>query len=276
VKVDELPRLAAMMLLSHCYHGSITFGLMNSPTKQCNQLLEMALVAEEYLCPSLLLECELRLLMHTSRLEKHNYNACICVQCSGGAFLSEEKSDVLLDSAKINLGDDKKHFYCEYVGVYVLKTATPVKMSLDGACLITPENGLDILAIAQQLEQSSCCRREHYGLKFCCSGGNAVFKPTSSCGVLSNNRGKVVGTTECIFGPFAAAKMMAVWIMLQNFPAVVRGKSYLNQINRGDTEDDNMDEVDESFTKKTDAGKDKFAILLLQTCLEELACSPLI
>ena len=177
VQID-LPLLEAKMLLSHCYHGSIAFGLKRAPIEQCSQLLELALVAEEYICPSLLAECELRL------LEKSYTGVCICHRCISGIILSN--------------------------------------------ALITPDSGLDILAVAQQLEQSSCCS---------------------------------VGT------PFVAAKTIAIYTMLRNFPAVLKSYSYLRQIKDCSEEDD----IDTSFT--TQASRDESAILLLQTCLEGLACS---
>jgi len=102
----DLPLLAAKMLLSHCYHGSITFGWMKSSLKQCHQLLEMALVAEEYLCPSLLLECEIRLLMQTSsRCE------CICPYCSTGGISLKGQIDCPIrlqcfERAENNLDND--------------------------------------------------------------------------------------------------------------------------------------------------------------------------
>ncbi len=262
----KIPLLAAMMLLSHCYHGSIAFGLKKSLIKQCNQLMEMALIAEEYLCPSLLLECETRL------LEKYDYNPCICRQCKG-CRISSEESEVPYDSQNFNSGDFKSAC-CEYNGVYIYETETFVKTTTDSTGLITPENCLDILAIAQQLEQSSCSQRDLYGLKYCYSSAtNDGFKSTSSCGDISIDDGKVIHAEFCALAPFAAAKMIAVWVMLRNFPAVVRSKAYLHQIDGGD-DDKYLDEVDAAFIKRPDAENVTLAIRLLQTCLEELACSP--
>ncbi len=268
----EIPLLAAMMLLSHCYHGSIAFGLKKSLAEQCNQLMEMALIAEEYICPSLLLECELRLVMPTSHLEKYDCNPCICSQCNG-CLSSSEKSEVPYDSQNFN-SSDVKSACCEYAGFYIYETRTFVKTTTDNTGLITPENCLDILAIAQQLEQSSCFQRNLYGLKYCYSSGtNNCLTSTSSCGDVSIDDGKVVHSDYCVLAPFAAAKLIAVWMMLRNFPAVVRSKAYLHQIDGGDEAND-YDEVDATFVKRPDAENVTLAIPLLQTCLEELACSP--
>lgn len=269
VKVDHLPLLTAMMLLCHCYHGSIAFGLRKSPLEQCHQLLEMALVAEEYLCPSLLLECELRLLQNSSK------NCCICPHCSDESILSEEQMDCpigleCLEKAKM-IHDPT--LYCEPAGVHTYKSSST--FISDGG-LITPESALDILAVAQQLEQSSSSsQQELYRIKFYQSG-NKIDDPKktmSSCVGWNNNinSDKEVGTGY-ISTPFAAAKIMAIWSMLRNFPAVIKSDSYLRQINNDD--EDDIAEVDASFTAGAHPGNDECATLLLETCLEELARSP--
>jgi len=52
----------ACLLIQHCYHGSIVTGLSKNRRECCQELMELALIAEEYLCPSLLAKCEMRLL----------------------------------------------------------------------------------------------------------------------------------------------------------------------------------------------------------------------
>ena len=49
------------MFVTHCYHGSIVFGLSQNIYRCCEQLLNLSVIAQMYLCPSLLLECEMRL-----------------------------------------------------------------------------------------------------------------------------------------------------------------------------------------------------------------------
>lgn len=271
----DIPLLAAMMLLSHCYHGSIAFGLMKSTVKQCTQLLEMALIAEEYLCPSLLLECELRLLMDKSYLEKHDYNPCICMQCLG-RVISSEKSKVHMDFERIN-HDECQSSYCEYAGFYIYETGPFMKSSIDSAGLVTPENCLDVLAIAQQQEHSSCCQKELYGLRFYYSSGMSsdCCKSTLPCGDMNIKGRKVADTDFFVLAPFAAAKIASIWTILRNFSAVVKSKAFMHQVGSdGGNDENDLDEVDAAFTKQPSAGNDKLAIRLLQTCLEELACSP--
>jgi hypothetical protein len=253
--------LVAMMLLTHCYHGSIAFGLMKSPKKQCRQLLELALIAEEYMCPSLLLECELRLLMQVSFLEKHSFAPCICPQCSSGVFQSKEQllcpaGIQCLEKAKLNLGDGLS-LHCEPVGV----TLYGCMSSNENGGLITPESGLDVLAVAQQLEQSSC--QDFYRTEFYRSGTIYESHPT----IASYERwNQYAIPAECVCAPFTAAKVMAVSIMLRNFPAVIKSESYLRQIK---SDDDDVAEGDDSFNNGL-AGNDKYAIFLLQTCLTSM------
>ncbi|KAL7542163.1 hypothetical protein ACHAXR_011580 [Thalassiosira sp. AJA248-18] len=271
----NLPLLVAKMMLCHCYHGSIALGLLKSPSKQCHQLLEMALVADEYLCPSLLLECEIRLLMQTSSHGTKSGSLCICPHCSGEIIASNEQLMCpvrlkCLENAKKNLGSDDLSLYCEPVGVYAYKTSTFIISNQSG--LITAQSALDVLAVAQQLDQSSSCQNG-YAIKYCRSG--SIDGPNStmampSFGGWSIDTDKGVGA-GCVSVPFSAAKMMSIWVMLRDFPAVIKSDSYLRQT-RSNNEDE-IAEVDSAIAMVGQAGNDEDAILLLQTCLDELACS---
>ena len=53
---------ACKWLLQHIYHGSIVGGWHTDPLQCASDLLELAIIAEEFICPSLLRECEMRLL----------------------------------------------------------------------------------------------------------------------------------------------------------------------------------------------------------------------
>ena len=72
--VDISSKSCAWML-EHIYHGSIVSGLSREKAQICQDLLELMIVAEEFLCFSLLQECEMRLLHH----EQH---VCFCWSCS--------------------------------------------------------------------------------------------------------------------------------------------------------------------------------------------------
>ena len=261
IKADQLPLFAAMMLLTHCYHGSITFGLKNSSMETCRQLLELALIAEEYLCPSLLLECELRLLMQRSFLEKNNFSPCICLQCSNNSLLKSNKfcpsGLKCLEKLTYHI-DEVSSLHCEAAGVYFYNC---VLSSNENAGLISPETCLDVLATAQQLEQS-LSDQEFYRTEYYRSGCMNDPNPSERC----DNSVSATGST---LTPFAAAKRKAIWILLRNFSLVLRSDAFLRQI-KSDDNDDNVDEGDDSFVTKRVDGNDNYAIFLLQTCLEEL------
>mmetsp|Transcript_23160 Transcript_23160/g.39588 ORF Transcript_23160/g.39588 Transcript_23160/m.39588 type:complete len:668 (-) Transcript_23160:1430-3433(-) len=267
----DIPLLVAKMLLQHCYHGSIAFGLMKSPMKQCHQLLELALIAEEYLCPSLILECEIRLLMQTSSPN------CICPQCCSGAISTEKQIECptrlqCLENARKNGNADD---LCEPAGVYAYKTSSFIMLSGQNG-LITAGTAIDVLAVSQQLEQSLSCQQGLYAIKYCQS--KSIDNPNSTM-VMPSFGGWDINTDKerdsgCITVPFAAAKIMAIWVQLRDFSAVIRSDSYLRQIKSDDDEDDAA-EVDDSFGIGARSGSDEDAILLLQTCLEELARNPL-
>ena len=262
VNVD-LPLLVAKMLLCHCYHDSIAFGLPTLPLKHCHQLLELALVAEEYICPSLLLEIEMRLLMPTSS------PACICPHCCG--ISPEEQPDCPI--ALKCLEKAKQNQYCEPAGVYSYKTSNFI--SSQGG-LITPDSAIDVLAVAQQLDQSSSCRQELYALKYCRSGSIEDPKSTvtmPSFGGWNIDVIKSIGA-GCIEVPFAAAKTTAIGKMLRDFSAVITSDSYSRQI-KSDVDDNAVIEADNPFAEETQSGSED-ATLLLQTCLEELARSALL
>lgn len=61
-------------LIQHCYHGSICSGLPSDLTACCQEILDLYLLSLEYLCPSLALECEMRLL-------SSNPYKCFCCNC---------------------------------------------------------------------------------------------------------------------------------------------------------------------------------------------------
>jgi len=291
----DLPQLVAKMLLSHIYHGSIVFGLRGSSTEQCQQLLELALLAEEYLCPSLLLECELRL------LERSSCTLCICPQCSGGKQISTNhvsSTDQVayraelqcLEKARDNL-DESLSMFCQPNGVHIYKSSV---VSSKSKSIITAQNGLDILAVAQQLECSQFNQQSLYRLKNNLPSTNSTNNGLSKSS-LSNqfehislqgesNKDEVTtqsiekisimekdnDDTEYMSVPFVAAKSMAVRSMLSNFPVVLKSESYARQCkNNSYQEEADMDEIDdESFTSQAD--KNENGVLLLQACLEEL------
>ena len=195
-----------------------------------------------------------------------------------------------LEKAKNSLDEDLS-LHCKPVGVHTYQTSSTIMSSIQDKSLITAQNGLDILAIAQQLE-SSCCQQGIYRMKYCQSATVADLKATKEA-ILNNILDDICSrvspvSTGCsnsgskrhgkyqarLHIPFAAAKEMAVWTMLCNFPRLLKSDLYLQQRKNfnGGNENDTA-EGDASFAM-TRMDKDECAIFLLQTCLEILAHSP--
>ena len=189
----DLPLTVARMLLSHIYTGSIAFGL-KSGQLLCYQLLELALLAEEYLCPTLMLECEIRLLKYGRK--------CICPHCIAHNFGNR----------------------------YIIDTPS--------SDLITFETALDVIAVAQQLEESASAPIYH---------------------------SKEVDNIQNSTAPFHVAKLTAAAVILMNFKAVLCSRSFMRQ-----TQSDGTDEyVMDVFCCEN-------SILLLSMCLEELKHNALV
>lgn len=191
----------AKILLAHIYHGSILYGWKSGPELKCHQLLELALLAQEYLCPTLILECEMRLLGYGSK-------DCICHNCM------IEKNCLESDGES-----------------YIYKIGGPC------SSLITPQNALDVLAVAETF----AAHQGYYETK--CSEKSLSTKITS---------------------PFIAAKIAAVKTILTHFKAVCDSDAFLRQ-----TQDNQFDTL-------SDVGVDESCTMLLSLCLGELKNNPLL
>jgi hypothetical protein len=188
----------AAIMLAHIYHGSIVAGLKIGAIHQCHQLLELALLAEEYLCPTLLLECEMRLLKYRDR-------QCICPNC-------------LADQRQNTGAEAEDEHDAPFYG------------------LITAETALDVIAVAQQLEESSAT----YETKHIKIGG-----------------------------PFVTVKRAAIEVILINFKAVISSRSFLQHTRYNDDKFSYSDQ-DPEVTH----GTDEDSMMLLSMCLDELRYNP--
>jgi ankyrin repeat protein len=118
-------------MLQHMYHGSITSGWAPDNALQCCQdVLELMLVAEEFLCPSLMQECEMRLL-------SSDPTQCFCWNCCKAV-------------RSLVSSDGKDDVQCLYV------VHGPSR-------LIAVENAVDCLAVSQQV---SAVKSVDYLIKF--------------------------------------------------------------------------------------------------------------
>jgi len=79
------PTSILVLFLSHCYHGSIFHGLSADIDLCTEQLLELYLMAEEYLCTTLARECEMRLMSECPY-------KCYCWYCCSEIFSVDKDS----------------------------------------------------------------------------------------------------------------------------------------------------------------------------------------
>ena len=238
--VIDLPLLIAKMLICHCYHGSISFGLMSSasPLKRCEQLLELALLAEEYLLPSLITEVEMRLLDTKG-------SDCFCAYCSGASLSPSDA--VELPVARQCLALDEENI--EPTGVYFQKASH--SNTISQSSLISPGSSLSVLAVSQQLSSSS--QSGSYKLKYIKCQESVV----NSC--IDVEKDANAGTIDA---PFLACKAVAVHTLLREF------KVFMHLANA------ESDDIPTLIDIENDSGIDETHIFLLRTCLEELAQSP--
>lgn len=112
-------------MLQHIYHGSILSGELSRDRQECCwELMELLLAAEEFICRSLVQECEMRLLAADPR-------QCFCVACGRAGTIKDQQVD------------------CHYL--------------VDGPShCITPDSALDVLAVAQHV--SAACLEADYML----------------------------------------------------------------------------------------------------------------
>ena len=237
----DLPLLLAKMLVCHIYHGSISLGLMASPLKRNEQLLELALVAEEYLCPSLLMEVEMRLLETKS-------NDCFCAYCSGAAMTPKDESTCpiaieFLERAEQNMG-------CHPSGVYFYKASR-----FNVSSLISPESAINVLAVAQQLNLSSCSENGCYALKYTTKSHDESVASMEIHVDGDRNAGVLTA-------PFRACKIVASFTLLRDF------KLFMDQANKKDAD---ADDIPMLACRGRNSGVDERCIVLLRACLEELA-----
>jgi len=123
VELDISTRML-VFFMQHCYHGSIFFGLSTDINVCCRELMELSLIADEYICPSLLAECEMRLIS-----SKPHICFCWCC-CAAVESISEREADAFaLSSNSIE---------CEF------SVCTPSK-------LITAGTAFSILLLSHQL-----------------------------------------------------------------------------------------------------------------------------
>lgn len=117
-------------LLEHMYHGSIAGGLSKYPHESCQELLELLLVGEEFICRSLVQECEMRMLSSDSFFDR-----CLCSYCCANAART---------TTPMNQADSVECIY---------RVSGPT-------CLVTADAAVDVLAVVQHVA-GSCCETDY-------------------------------------------------------------------------------------------------------------------
>mmetsp|Transcript_17545 Transcript_17545/g.26416 ORF Transcript_17545/g.26416 Transcript_17545/m.26416 type:complete len:184 (+) Transcript_17545:1-552(+) len=155
----------------------------------------------------------------------------------------------LLERAGQNMGE------CLPSGVYFYKASR-----FNSSSLISPESAINVLAVAQQLDQSSSAQNGSYALKF------TTHESVASTDI-DVEGGKNAGV---LTAPFLACKIAASYTLLRDF------KLFMAQANTQDDNDGDGDGDDiPLLAGGRDSTVDESCILLLRTCLEELAQNPL-
>lgn len=140
-------------------------GLSADATKCCGDVLDLMLVAEEFLCPSLRQECEIRLLA-----PRTEYNRCFCCLCAS-------------TSLPRNIGTaSHPAVQCVY------------RISFGVSHLVSEETSLDVLATVQSLVDE--CFASNYTIDAIETGGSTrvSFAP------LEQLRDVALNTILCRFG----------------------------------------------------------------------------
>jgi hypothetical protein len=176
-------------LLQHIYHGSIASGWDPDP---CDSVLELALVAEEFLCPSLLLECEMRLLAS-------NATACYCWSCCVAVRRVDQ------DSERCQMAQ------CLY------RARGPSQM-------LTAHTSMNALAVCQQLS-SAVNIEDNHRIKF-------WPKPQYPLTYQSTKKAWVNfdSSVRILNAPFAAVQDAAIGAMLLHYPRVLKSESFLGHV----------------------------------------------
>ena len=148
IQVD-LTATTCQRILEHMYHGSIGGGLSSDRHEACQELLELLLVAEEFLCRSLVQECEMRLL--SSEQYSHGCFCCYC-RAKAGQIKTEP---------------------------HMMKTVECFYRVSGPSWLVTPAEALDVLAVVQHVSEA-CCETD-FSLRIVSSNTeSSMISPLSS------------------------------------------------------------------------------------------------
>mmetsp|Transcript_11742 Transcript_11742/g.17717 ORF Transcript_11742/g.17717 Transcript_11742/m.17717 type:complete len:253 (-) Transcript_11742:229-987(-) len=245
----------ARLFIQHCYIGSIASGLSANRSECCRDLLDLAMLANEFLCPSLLMECELRLL--TSKPY-----SCFCRCCCGVTRQSEH-------------GANENPLIC---------------VDVEGpAFLITADTALDIVILSQQISGSPIQLEECYRLR---KGRKSYMDMGTHYSSMDSRRrrslrqqtvshkrifrmveGSRIGVDDELSlssSPFHVVKVVALRHIFLNYLGVLRSDAYFDFYQTAiSSEVSAAPQCHDDFD--VNMGQDFVAQVLLQACLDELA-----
>jgi ankyrin repeat protein len=193
----SIPSEMCVWLLHHIYHGSLPSIVWSGPIDCAREnLLELLLIGDEFLCPSLVQECEIRLVSAEKR--------CFCWSCC-------ERTGCV----------ENEQFDCFY--------RTEMLPFSEAQGYVTPKCAVDILAIAQRVGGTSAesemngCRFQAVSVSDQCAYNNlaAVCQGSASD----------TGSKLC---PMEALRCVARRTILQDFESVARSDSFRSQLDSCD------------------------------------------
>lgn len=228
----DLSLSVAKLFISHCYHGSMIF---SSQSLSCDLLLELSIIAEEYICPSLMQECEMRL------LSQRPHSSCFCWYCC----------DYISSNSKLeNLGKDSLNevsFQCTY---HIAGSSK----------LLTAQTTLDVYSVAQQL---TMLNKQNGRYKI-----NVVINNDRKVRV----NGSCLMPLRKSINPFEAVQTAAMKTVLMHFQNVLKSDSFQSNLHDVMLTSEKNESQTISPIKQHES---EYAISLLDTCVSSLANSQL-
>ena len=188
--------------LQHIYHGSMSIGWSNDgqPSQNVSDLLELMLIGEEYICPSLIQECELRLL--GAMIPSSQLGECVCPSCCKSIRIS---TDGGLPVAECLISVERERTSFRF----------PANLALDA------------LAVIDQVEAVA-----GLGYRFNVSKTKATYTRSDVAWKLLEN-----GSSEGGDSTLAATALLKDGIlsfMLENFVRIVETPSFEENMQQGD------------------------------------------
>jgi len=208
----------AYFLVQHCYHGSIIFGLSIDKNECCRELLELAVIAEEYICPTLFQEVEMRLI---SSKPRDCFSWCCCDRIEQVSHHATNESP------------EASSFFCHY------SVESPSN-------LINAQNAIDTLSLSKEdfIVTDNYTIKVHQGLSF---AEDASLKHLQKL----NHFDEYVYHT-----PLASVKAVSLKTILQDFSNIIKSDTYFDWFHevlkslQGNSDSDNHKQLEEEFALK--------------------------